>query len=85
VIDVPVVVLALDVLDLDPGSGRDRVATGTANDRVAARGGVSDRVDCGPGTRDVVIVDRLDRIRRCDRVNDASHCRDTSRVVHPVP
>jgi RTX calcium-binding nonapeptide repeat (4 copies)/WD40-like Beta Propeller Repeat len=53
---------------LDPGSGRDRVAAGSGNDRVVARGGVRDTIDCGPGRRDVAIVDRLDRTRRCERV-----------------
>lgn len=50
-----------------PGVGHDRVRAGTGNDRVVTRGAVRDRIDCGPG-RDVAIVDRLDRTRRCEDV-----------------
>ena len=53
---------------VNPGTGSDRIATGSGNDRVSARGGQRDTVDCGPGRRDVAIVDRLDRTRRCERV-----------------
>jgi RTX calcium-binding nonapeptide repeat (4 copies) len=53
---------------INPGSGRDRVAAGLGNDRVLARGNARDRIDCGPGRRDVAIVDPLDQTRRCERV-----------------
>lgn len=53
---------------VNPGTGSDRIATGAGNDRVSARGGQRDKVDCGPGRRDVAIVDRRDRTRRCERI-----------------
>jgi Ca2+-binding RTX toxin-like protein len=52
---------------LDPGPGTDRVAAGPGNDLVITVGNMVDTIDCGPG-RDVAIVDRLDRTRRCERV-----------------
>ena len=53
---------------IDSGSGRDRIAAGAGNDRVLARGRAADTIDCGPGRRDVAIVDNADRTRRCERV-----------------
>ena len=53
---------------VNPGTESDRIATGSGNDRVAARGGRRDTVDCGPGRNDVAVVDRRDRLRRCERV-----------------
>jgi Tol biopolymer transport system component len=50
------------------GEGRDRIAAGSGNDRVLARGQARDTIDCGPGRRDVALVDRHDRTRRCERV-----------------
>lgn len=53
-----------DVLVGRPGD--DRLLGGRGRDRL--RGGPgADRLDCGPG-RDVAIVDRRDRVRRCERV-----------------
>jgi hypothetical protein len=63
---------------LDGGEGRDRlnggydpdvVRGGPGDDRVIARGGGTDVVDCGPGARDVAIVDSRDRVRGCERVS----------------
>jgi uncharacterized protein len=53
---------------IDSGSGRDRIAAGAGDDRVQARGHAADAIDCGPGRRDVAIVDNADRTRRCEQV-----------------
>jgi hypothetical protein len=53
---------------IDSGSGHDRIAAGAGNDRVRARGHAADTIDCGPGRRDVAIVDNADRTRRCEDV-----------------
>jgi hypothetical protein len=53
---------------IDSGSGRDRIAAGAGNDRVQARGHAADTIDCGPGRRDVAMVDNADRTRRCEQV-----------------
>jgi hypothetical protein len=50
------------------GDGRDRLFGGSGNDRIEAAGGSSDRVDCGPGRSDSVVMDRLDRRTHCERV-----------------
>jgi hypothetical protein len=52
---------------ITPGPGRDRVFAGAGNDRVFSRDSRRDVIDCGPG-RDVAIVDRIDRTRRCETV-----------------
>ena len=50
------------------GRGRDRLSGGSGNDRVLARGQARDTIDCGPGRRDVAIVDPFDHTSRCERV-----------------
>jgi hypothetical protein len=45
-----------------------RLSGGSGNDRVLARGQARDTIDCGPGQRDVAIVDPLDDTSRCERV-----------------
>jgi len=52
---------------LTGGQGRDVLVGEEGNDALRARDGAPDTVDCGPG-RDVAIVDRLDRVRRCETV-----------------
>ena len=52
---------------LSGGPGRDRIDGGFGADLIYARDGRNDIIDCGPG-RDRVIVDRGDRLRRCERV-----------------
>ena len=56
-------------------SGRDELSGGSGNDRLNARDAsrsgrrVADVVRCGPGRRDVALVDRRDRVSRdCERV-----------------
>lgn len=49
------------------GPGRDRFFGGVGQDRIEARDGTADTIDCGGG-RDVAVVDRLDRVRGCERV-----------------
>jgi hypothetical protein len=51
------------------GTGRsDRIKAGGGNDRVEAGDGVGDAINCGPGKKDVAIVDRTDRARKCEKV-----------------
>ncbi|MBX5443331.1 MAG: hypothetical protein IRZ32_17620 [Solirubrobacteraceae bacterium] len=50
------------------GRGTDAILGGGGNDRIEARDGVRDLIDCGPGLRDVAIVDRLDVVDDCERV-----------------
>jgi hypothetical protein len=47
--------------------GRDRLVGGFGNDVISARDGENDSIDCGPG-HDRALVDRGDRVRRCERV-----------------
>jgi Ca2+-binding RTX toxin-like protein len=49
------------------GSGPDRVWGGRGSDHIEAGPG-RDRIDCGPGV-DRLTADRLDRVRRCERVS----------------
>jgi Ca2+-binding RTX toxin-like protein len=48
-------------------SGNDHPSGGVGKDRILARDSRREVVDCGPG-RDVAIVDRHDRRRRCETV-----------------
>jgi metallophosphoesterase (TIGR03767 family) len=59
------------------GRGPDHLRGGNAPDRLRGQGGADvidardggrDKVDCGRGTADLAIVDREDRVRRCERV-----------------
>jgi Ca2+-binding RTX toxin-like protein len=51
----------------DRSGGRDRLSGGAGKDRLRARGGNRDLVFCGAG-RDRAVVDRIDRVRGCERV-----------------
>jgi CSLREA domain-containing protein len=53
---------------INPGRGSDRVAAGPGNDRIRANGAARDVIDCGPGDRDVAIVDSLDVTSGCEDV-----------------
>jgi Ca2+-binding RTX toxin-like protein len=52
---------------LKGGPGRNRLRGGSGNDRLRAANDSFDRVNCGPG-RDIARVDRVDRVRGCERV-----------------
>jgi Ca2+-binding RTX toxin-like protein len=52
------------------GRGINRYSGGAGNDKIYARNGHSEIVECGPG-RDWVKADRTDRLRRCERVTRA--------------
>ena len=51
---------------VDGERGRDRLLGGAAVDVIRARDGKRDVIDCGQST-DFAIVDRMDRLRRCER------------------
>ncbi len=53
---------------LDGGAGKDRLVGELGNDRIRAADGERDRVSCGPGERDRAVVDRRDRVSRCEDV-----------------
>jgi Ca2+-binding RTX toxin-like protein len=57
---------------LTGGTGADRLTAGAGNDRVAARDKTRDKVDCGPGRKDVATVDRADRVKNCEKVKRSS-------------
>jgi Ca2+-binding RTX toxin-like protein len=52
---------------LTGGPGRNLLLGGSGNDRLSAANGSFDRVNCGRG-RDIARVDRVDRVRGCERV-----------------
>lgn len=54
---------------LTGGPAADKLLGGPGNDRLRARDGAADVVNCGPGSRDVAIVDSSDRVaRNCERI-----------------
>jgi hypothetical protein len=52
---------------LTGGGGKDYLRGGNANDRITSGPG-RDKVDCGRGHKDVAILGRNDRFRRCEKV-----------------
>jgi Tol biopolymer transport system component len=52
---------------LTGGPGRNTYLAGAGNDTIRARNGRRETINCGTG-RDLVIVDRSDRVRGCERV-----------------
>lgn len=52
---------------LKGGRGRNRLSGGSGNDRLNGVNGRFDRLNCGPGV-DNVRADRIDRVRRCERI-----------------
>jgi hypothetical protein len=50
------------------GKGRDRIKAGAGDDSLHLRDGERDTADCGPGRKDVVIADRVDRLKGCEKV-----------------
>jgi Tol biopolymer transport system component len=50
------------------GDGVDTASGGAGNDRITARDGAADLVDCGAGAADIAIVDNLDSVVNCETV-----------------
>jgi Ca2+-binding RTX toxin-like protein len=65
------------------GPGRDRLSGGPGNDRIFGRDRQRDVIDCGPG-QDVVIVDAVDRVRRCETVLRVPAPRGRQRPAPPA-
>jgi Ca2+-binding RTX toxin-like protein len=55
-----------DTLKGGPGKNTDK--GGAGNDRVKARNGKADKVDCGGGKKDVATVDKKDTVKNCETV-----------------
>ena len=53
------------------GAGRDTITARSGNDTIRVRDGERDTVNCGDG-RDVVLADRLDVLKSCERIGRAS-------------
>lgn len=51
------------------GPGTDRLSGGAGNDRVNARDESKDKVMCGPGSKDVAVVDKGDVVKGCEKVS----------------
>jgi hypothetical protein len=67
-------------------NGRDRVSGGPGNDVInAATRGPAARVDCGPGRRDRVRINRneIRRIKNCEFVDIFRRVRSNNRVIRP--
>jgi uncharacterized delta-60 repeat protein len=50
------------------GAGKNRYSGGAGNDKLNSANGKKERVDCGAGRRDSARVDRVDRVKGCERV-----------------
>lgn len=68
---------------LDGGAGRNAYDAGLGNDRINARNGRRDLVDCGPG-EDRVRADAIDRLVGCEHVVLPGHA-TTRTSDHPRP
>jgi probable HAF family extracellular repeat protein len=53
---------------LNGGPGVNRYSGGPGNDKINARNGKRETVDCGAGKKDVAIVDEKDKTKRCEKV-----------------
>jgi Ca2+-binding RTX toxin-like protein len=53
---------------INPGPGNDDVKGGRDPDVIKAADGEKDKINCGGGGGDVAIVDKDDRVKRCDDV-----------------
>ena len=58
---------------LTGGPGTNTYSGGSGNDTVNARNGKKEKIDCGPGRKDVATVDRRDRVKGCERVHRSRH------------
>ena len=45
---------------------------GRGNDKINARNGKKETVDCGPGTKDLATVDKTDKTKGCEKVKRAN-------------
>jgi Ca2+-binding RTX toxin-like protein len=52
------------------GSGTNSYVAGAGNDKVSARNGKREKIDCGPG-RDTATIDKNDTVKGCEKVNRA--------------
>ena len=50
------------------GAPAERLGGGSGDDRIQARGGGTDTVDCGSGSGDLAIVDEADSVTGCEQV-----------------
>ena len=50
---------------INGGGGNDTINGGGGNDRIDTRDGMFDRIDCGPGKKEVLIADSFDARTRC--------------------
>jgi phospholipase C len=57
---------------LTGGAGTNSYDGGSGDDTINARNGKRETVDCGPGKRDLAIVDKADRVKGCERVRRAT-------------
>jgi Tol biopolymer transport system component len=53
---------------ISAGPGRNKVSGGAGNDTINVRNHRRDVVNCGPGRKDRVVADRIDKLRGCERV-----------------
>jgi probable HAF family extracellular repeat protein len=56
---------------LNGGPGVNTYSGGRGNDTIDARNGRKETVDCGSGKKDVAIVDKNDKTKRCEKVKRA--------------
>jgi RTX calcium-binding nonapeptide repeat (4 copies)/WD40-like Beta Propeller Repeat len=50
------------------GPGRNKVSGGAGNDAINVRNHKRDVVNCGPGKKDRVVADKIDKLHGCERV-----------------
>jgi Ca2+-binding RTX toxin-like protein len=53
---------------LSGGTGKNTYSGGSGNDSIKATNGVRETVNCGSGRKDRATVDKVDRVRGCERV-----------------
>jgi probable HAF family extracellular repeat protein len=53
---------------LNGGPGVNSYSGGPGNDTINARNGKKETVDCGPGNKDVAVVDKQDKTKACEKV-----------------
>jgi Ca2+-binding RTX toxin-like protein len=58
---------------LSGGKGSNSLSGGSGNDSIKARNRKRDRINCGSGRRDSATVDRMDKVKSCERVRRPAH------------